>query len=237
MRRIQSLVPSLVNESGTGIYKGASEAPQPYVALAGGLTLGLKAFLLGFECPKIGPTTQSNQSTINWTFRPIFTILLPLLWFGGHASPFCSENYESGKGVFQLQVVDWTWKEGWRKVILTCNGPPGTRSSNDKTTTTRDYLELPCPMSRGHDNTFAKESFEANILVEAFLWKKNQSNRTGEWELVAKQNFEKGALEWGGQYWGTKSMESRNIGVTWLSERLKWGKRAESLKDHGSKTD
>jgi len=146
-------------------------------------------------------------------------------------SPFCKEEYDSKNGVFKIQVLDWTWKDGWRKVVLTCHGPAAINSKCDNSTTTGDYLELPCPVPTGHDNLLAKETFEASIFVEAYVWKKPLSgyligNSLGQWELIATQGFEKGALEWGGQYWGTKSVESRLNGVTWLNDFLD-GKRCE----------
>ncbi|KAF8445505.1 hypothetical protein BGX38DRAFT_1260657 [Terfezia claveryi] len=204
---IQSLVPIFGNEN-----EAQPQESPPYVALAGGSTLGLKAFLLGFDIPFI--SRNSTEKSINWTFRPIFTMLLPVPWFG-HVSPFCKEEYDSKSGIFKIQVIDWTWKDGWRKVVLTCSGPAAINSKCDKSITTYDYLELPCPLSTGHDNHLAKETFEASILVEAYVWKKSlpsypfDKRSFGQWELIATQGFEKGALEWGGQYWGTKSAESR----------------------------
>ena len=184
----------------------------------------MKAFLLGFDIPLI--SRDSIENSINWTFRPIFTMLLPVPWFGGYVSPFCREEYDSKNGIFKIQVLDWTWKDGWRKVVLTCRGPAAINSKCDNSTTTSDYLELPCPMSTGHDNHFAKETFEASILVEAYVRKKSLpgspfgNKSLGQWKLIATQGFEKGALEWGGQYWGTKSAESMFNSVMWLNNFL-----------------
>ncbi|KAF8418105.1 hypothetical protein EV426DRAFT_620794 [Tirmania nivea] len=216
---IQSLVPEIDN----GNEVLPQESPS-YVALAGGCTVGLKAFFLGFDIPLI--SRESTEKSINWTFRPISTMLLPVPWFGGYVSPFCREEYDSKNGIFKIQVLDWTWKDGWRKVVLTCRGAAAINSKCDNSTTTCDYLELPCPMSTGHDNLFAKETFEASIFVEAYARKKSLpgyplGNRSlGRWELIATQSFKKGALEWGGQYWGTKSVENMFKGVTWLDNLL-----------------
>lgn len=142
-------------------------------------------------------------------------MLLPLPFsHGRHASPFCRETYDSRAGLFALQITDWTWAAGWRRVVLTCHGPPGglLASCDPKTTTTGAYIQLPCPMSGGHDNGFAKETFEAGVLVEAWVWDWAQ----GGWGRVAEQRFERAALEWGGEYWGGKS-EGGGEGVPWLS--------------------
>lgn len=89
-------------------------------------------------------------------------------------------------------------------------------------------------MSTGHDNSFAKETFEASVLVKAYVWKKSGprklGKRQGEWNMLARQRYEKAALEWGGKYWGSRSVERKDTGIPWLNDHLgvKGGKRYDN---------
>ncbi|KAF8474632.1 hypothetical protein BDZ91DRAFT_711379 [Kalaharituber pfeilii] len=206
-----------------------------YVTLAGGSIMGLKAFFVGFESPVLFPT--STCRSINWTFRPLFTVLLPLIGLGIYVSPFCKEEYNALAGTYKLQVVDWTVRDGWRKLVLTCAGTPGLNSSCDGESTS-NYLQLPCPMNVGHGNSFAKETFEANVLVEAYVWKKYSAlmslKNRGRWEKIVNQTFNRAALEWGGSYWGSKSSEIFRPNSAWLYEVLR-GKGGRNIEDRDLK--
>lgn len=103
------------------------------------------------------------------------------------------------------------------------------RSSTSKELKTADYVELSCPVTQGHDNNFAKETFDATITVEAYQWERSSVGvsgvkRTG-WQKMAHQKFKNGALEWGGGYWGTKSPEGKsNDWLTSLEKLVNGGK-------------
>ncbi|KAI5810152.1 hypothetical protein DFH27DRAFT_177866 [Peziza echinospora] len=228
---IQSIVPTTLLQD-SDVKEDEDLKTPPYIAFAGGQTLVIKAFLFGFSCPPLHG--GSSNAPITWSFRPLYTMLFPLPFTGRFFSPFCKEEYNSLEGLYKFEVIDWTWKFGWRKVKLLCKGPPATSSSCDSTTTTSDYVRLPCPMSDGHDNEFAKETFDAIILVEAFQWKRTSvwdifsitkfCNPT-QWQKVASQEFKRTALEWGGNYWGGRTVE-----ISWPKWLRKRGESGDSKK-------
>ncbi|KAL0955667.1 hypothetical protein HGRIS_001894 [Hohenbuehelia grisea] len=133
-------------------------------SLAGGKILGQRAYLLGFQSPTIG----------QWSFRPLWT-LLPF----GFRTPFCTERVDARAGTFELTVCGI-----WRKLIVRAEAPPDHAG----------WVPMACPLARGHGNTFAYESFDARVHVQAF-------ERAGlGWKLVEDVWMENGALEFGGDY-------------------------------------
>ncbi|RPA82025.1 hypothetical protein BJ508DRAFT_414301 [Ascobolus immersus RN42] len=146
--------------------------PTASFALAGGSILGQKAYLMGYRSVKDG---------VSWDFRPAYT-LMPF----GVRTPFISEYVDGKSGIFRLSTRTFT-----RKLELEAIGPRDHEG----------YLPLSCPLGTGHDNTFAYETFDAEINVKAYEKEDAVLGFLGgSWRLVSETTFERSALEFGGAY-------------------------------------
>lgn len=123
-----------------------------------------------------------RSPTLKWSFRPLFT-LLPF----GFATPFISETMDSKAGTAHIDVSSLR-----RRLVIDAQAPADHEG----------WIGLHCPLSDGHANTFAFESFEGVIRIKAYA-------RTwwGGWEFLEESVLDKAAVEFGGDYSFKASLE------------------------------
>ncbi|TGZ81412.1 hypothetical protein EX30DRAFT_261901 [Ascodesmis nigricans] len=133
-------------------------------AMAGGRTMGQKAYLLGY---------RSNK--IDISFAPLWT-LMPF----GIPTPFAKDMVDSKNGQITFDVCSLS-----QRLVVEAQGPPHEDEN---------WIGLHCPLSDGHGNTWAWESFVGTIKVKAYV-----RGLLG-WKLVDEALFEDAAVEFGGEY-------------------------------------
>lgn len=135
--------------------------------LAGGKILGQKAFLLGYRSPKY-----------SISFAPP-TTLFPF----NIPTPFCYEEHDSKAGTMSLRANNLM---GTQRIVVSISGPANHEG----------WIALNCPLSAGHGNKFAYETFEAmlSVVVSERRWPWQ------EWVQVETKQFANAALEFGGDY-------------------------------------
>ncbi|CUS10992.1 unnamed protein product, partial [Tuber aestivum] len=111
-------------------------------------------------------------------FKPPFS-LLPLTL----STPFCSEEIDSRAGLFKISVANFT-----HKIVLAVKAPEMHRG----------WIGLHCPLSGGHGNVFAYESFEG--VVEVCVFRRVLGGWGYRWREVERSRMDGCALEFGGGY-------------------------------------
>jgi tocopherol cyclase len=135
--------------------------------LAGGKLCGQKAFLLQYR-------TENRV----WSWGPPWTIMP-----AGFATPWMREWVDSRLGRARFEMQDWV--RGRRLLVE-------VQASEEH----KGWLPVPCPLSDGHGNRFAYETFEGVVRVAAF----ERPWPWSEWKLVEETVFERAAVEFGGDY-------------------------------------
>ncbi|KAG0641006.1 hypothetical protein HOY80DRAFT_883894 [Tuber brumale] len=119
-----------------------------------------------------------TSPTTTLRFKPPFS-LLPLTL----STPFCSDEIDSRAGLFKISVANFT-----HKIVLAVKGPEMHRG----------WIGLHCPLSGGHGNVFAYESFEG--VVEVCVFRRGLGGWGYKWREVERKRMEGCALEFGGGY-------------------------------------
>ncbi|KAH8151942.1 uncharacterized protein LAJ45_03935 [Morchella importuna] len=136
-------------------------------SLAGGKILGQKAFLLGYRSPKYSISFAPPTT--------LFPFSIP--------TPFCYEQHNSKAGTLSLRADNLMRT---RRIVISVAGP----ANHER------WVALNCPLSTGHGNKFAYETFEATLFVviseRRWPWQ--------EWVQVETAQFTNAALEFGGDY-------------------------------------
>lgn len=132
--------------------------------MAGGKTMGQKAYLLGYRSEKI-----------DISFAPLWT-LMPL----GIPTPFARDIVDSKNGRITFDVSSLT-----QRLVIEAQGPGPDDES---------WIGLHCPLTEGHGNIWAWESFEGTIKVKAYV------RQLWGWKLVDETLFDDAAVEFGGEY-------------------------------------
>jgi len=116
-----------------------------------------------------------RSEKIQWSFCPPFT-LMPFCF----ATPFAGETIDSKKGTARFEMASLA-----KKLVVEVSSPPDHEG----------WLGLCCPLSDGHGNTCAYETFNGCVRIKAFQWGWSRG-----WELVEDTTFEGAAVEFGGDY-------------------------------------
>ncbi|KAI9651685.1 MAG: hypothetical protein M1831_000531 [Alyxoria varia] len=147
------------------------------ICLAGGRTLGVDAYLLGY---------RNESKDIELDFRPPFTVQAPLVG-STNIAPFmsCVRDWENRR--FVLSVQDFT-----HRVVVRASAPKGT------------FFPLCAPFKDGARENWLAQSLSAEVEVE--IWRRKRWV-FGPWILILRDVFGKGSLEFGGEYYPKRGTE------------------------------
>lgn len=175
--------------------------------MAGGKTLGQKAYLVGYRGGAAGGELSFGPP---WTLMPFC-----------RETPFVAEAHDFARGMARVRVGSLRH----RLVVEVQAPPPAAAAEHDD-----QWLGLHCPLADGHTNTFAHESFEGSVRVRVYrrsLWSLLPSlllsplsllpslllsllslllltlvgsGGGDSWQLVEETVFDGAAVEFGGDY-------------------------------------
>jgi tocopherol cyclase len=112
---------------------------------------------------------------VSWNFAPPWT-LMPF----SASTPWMKEYVDSKMGVARFEAGNWR-----RRLLVEVEATPEHEG----------WLGMCCPLSGGHGNTYAYETFEGSVKVSAY-----QRDWGMGWTLVEETVFENAAVEFGGGY-------------------------------------
>ncbi|KLO17662.1 hypothetical protein SCHPADRAFT_155174 [Schizopora paradoxa] len=180
------------------------DRPTSTLAFAGGTTgfPFLKSYLVIYRSP---------SKNILWDFAAPWTSFIA----AGNTSlfgPFVRErfNHDGRKGM-RLEVSTLT-----RRLVIHADG--------SKPASTDKWLPLDCPLSKGHGNITARETFSAGLLVSAYERPWWLVSEPWAWKLVDHQMFKNAAWELGGNYRSRATIASDNR--LWRSISYNWGRES-----------
>ncbi|RPA93764.1 hypothetical protein L873DRAFT_1703968 [Choiromyces venosus 120613-1] len=167
---VQAFPPPLTNPTTTPSESSPPSNQDPGFKLC--LAGGQTLFQKAYLLSYTSPTTTLR-------FTPPFSLLPFTL-----STPFCSEEIDSRAGLFKLSVANFT-----HKIVLTVKGPEMHRG----------WVGLHCPLSSGHGNVYAYETFEG--VIEVCVFKRELGGWWGyKWTEVERRRMGGCALEFGGGY-------------------------------------
>lgn len=156
------------------------------ITCAGGRIMGMDAFLLGY---------RNAEKGIELDFRPPWALKV-----FGLIGPGLSTDIDWENRKFELVARGFLWK-----LVIKAVGPKGS------------FYPLVSPYATGHKENWLAQTLQATVKVE--VWRKRgaatgwmgnvQAALFGEWELVCLDEFEKGALEFGGDYYPYKGTDKK----------------------------
>ncbi|CCX30652.1 hypothetical protein FPQ18DRAFT_316547 [Pyronema domesticum] len=129
-----------------------------------------------------GKTTGSKaylcgyrSEKVEFSFKPLWT-LMPFSF----QTMFIKESFDSKQGTGR-----WEFCGLWQRLVVEAQAPSDHEG----------WIGLNCPISSGHNNCLAYESFDGSVRVQAY-----KRGWTMGWELVEETVFDGAAVEFGGDY-------------------------------------
>lgn len=163
------------------------------ITLAGGLILGIEAYLCGYRNPEMG---------ISIDFRPPFTLnLLPLISFlptslQQFLAPLLSP-FTYVKRDWSNRSLAFSFSNLWWKLDILASAPANR------------FYDFAAPMSGGFREKWMGQSLSGQCRVR--VWRRKWTLR---WELVCGDWFENVGVEFGGEYFPERGQGQKGI--------LKW---------------
>ena len=167
------------------------------LVMAGGKTLGQKAYLVGYRGGTAGGELSYGPP---WTLMPFC-----------RETPFVAETHDFSRGTARVRVGSLR-----HRLVVEVQAPPPAAVDADAAGHSGQWLGLHCPLADGHARTLAYESFEGSVRVRVYrrsLWSLLLSllspllllvggggRGSSGWQLVEETMFDGAAVEFGGDY-------------------------------------
>lgn len=196
-------------ESGSDIGSG--------ICLAGGQTLGLNAFLVGYRHHS-SHSDPSQKLDIELDFRPPFALGLPIPWLGISISPFLIFDVDWPARRWAIDVSSLRWR-----LTIEASGPGsqdqsegdgdegGTgrrgeheRGGGSKADPGTGWYTLSAPKIDGFHEHGMAQTVHGTVTVTVFrrrLGWQGWSSVPWTWEQVCEETFEGAGVEFGGGYY------------------------------------
>lgn len=168
------------------------------ICLAGGRTMGLNAFLLGYRNEALG---------LEIDLRPPFAVGVPLPFLGVSVSPFLAFEVDWPSRRWSVDIAGWSWR-----VVVDASGPGSSdhesRDTNDSAKgaaqdTENGWFTLSSPKPGGFEGQGMAQTTRGTMRVRVLrrTWGWFGWDGLWRWEEVCSETFEGAGMEFGGEYY------------------------------------